>query len=682
MGGLRGASEDSDQITGPFLYTMTVLFDHSSMEIHKRAQILSAQKAAGSFAVEVGKQAEEIGWILDELGDSKFVRIIPTVWVIGRTRDEARDMSARVKRLWEGEPLPFAMQEESYLNPTLLVMSLPFGCYTDKTTIRLLARDFTVPVKAAVLMAPVQADYRGGGRPALTYVGRKGQLITVDIFDRRINNYNFIVAAESGAGKSFLLNNLCQNYYGNGALVRIIDIGGSYRKLCTLCSGRYIDIGEENLCLNPFDMGFSLDGEDRQSAMAYDYPAYTSSVRGQPLDGTGASVAIVISNDVLDSDIQAQFDDQGFTKTTGKLAPKVNRLLVNGGSPFDQTLSGESSLDVEQALGGAPGAAVTLVNLPTLSNEDVIAGYRAVVEANRFDIVSSSFGQCELFFGPAYNGGVDASDTYKVQEQLFMQGNAQGITFVASSGDGGALSCASTDIVAGSTADATLGVNYPASSAFVTSVGGGNLVTTVNFRTTESRYRAENGLGDPEIPSPVFGGNTVIEGAIFGAGGGRSALFAMPAWQRQVGLSGKARAQPDVGFFVGGCPGIAVQPCGPDRSGAILYVGGQVARVIGTSVAAPQFAGALALVRQFKGQRLGNINPLLYARAAQQNRAVTAPGLQPYNRGQAGFDGVYFANQPSVRYNYIFGNGSMNIRTLFEMTSLAPAGNPKSPSNP
>ena len=267
MGGLRGASEDSDQITGPFLYTMTVLFDHSSMEIHKRAQILSAQKAAGSFAVEVGKQAEEIGWILDELGDSKFVRIIPTVWVIGRTRDEARDMSARVKRLWEGEPLPFAMQEESYLNPTLLVMSLPFGCYTDKTTIRLLARDFTVPVKAAVLMAPVQADYRGGGRPALTYVGRKGQLITVDLFDRRINNYNFIVAAESGAGKSFLLNNLCQNYYGNGALVRIIDIGGSYRKLCTLCSGRYIDIGEENLCLNPFDMGFSLDGEDRQSAI-------------------------------------------------------------------------------------------------------------------------------------------------------------------------------------------------------------------------------------------------------------------------------------------------------------------------------------------------------------------------------------------------------------------------------
>jgi conjugal transfer ATP-binding protein TraC len=105
-------------------------------------------------------------------------------------------------------------------------------------------------------------------RPALLYAGRKGQLITLDLFDPRINNYNFIVSAESGAGKSFLLNNLCQQYYAQGALIRIIDIGGSYRKLCTLCSGRYIDIGEEALVLNPFDMGFALDGDDRQSAIS------------------------------------------------------------------------------------------------------------------------------------------------------------------------------------------------------------------------------------------------------------------------------------------------------------------------------------------------------------------------------------------------------------------------------
>ncbi|MFX5602703.1 hypothetical protein ABTD90_19335, partial [Acinetobacter baumannii] len=91
-----------------------------------------------------------------------------------------------------------------------------FGLYPDGRTMRMLERDFRMPVKAAVLMAPVQTDFRGGGRPALLYTGRKGQLITLDLFDPRINNYNFIVSAESGAGKSFLLNNLCQQYYASG----------------------------------------------------------------------------------------------------------------------------------------------------------------------------------------------------------------------------------------------------------------------------------------------------------------------------------------------------------------------------------------------------------------------------------------------------------------------------------
>ncbi|MCI1756268.1 MAG: hypothetical protein LKM31_11085 [Sphingobium sp.] len=104
--GCAGVAEDSDQIGGPFLYTLNILFDHSQFEIHKRAQILSAQKAAGSFAVEVGKQIEEIGWILDEVGNSRFVSVIPMVWVFGRDRHQAREMAARAKRLWEASRCP------------------------------------------------------------------------------------------------------------------------------------------------------------------------------------------------------------------------------------------------------------------------------------------------------------------------------------------------------------------------------------------------------------------------------------------------------------------------------------------------------------------------------------------------------------------------------------------------
>ena len=52
--------------------------------------------------------------------------------------------------------MPWLMQEESYLLPVLLPMALPFGLYPEKRTIRMLERDFKMPVKAAVLLAPAQ----------------------------------------------------------------------------------------------------------------------------------------------------------------------------------------------------------------------------------------------------------------------------------------------------------------------------------------------------------------------------------------------------------------------------------------------------------------------------------------------------------------------------------------------
>jgi conjugal transfer ATP-binding protein TraC len=249
-GGMRGSSEDSDQIGGPFLFTLNVLFDHSAFEIHKRAQILSAQKAAGSFAVEVGKQIEEIGWVLDEGGNSRFVSVIPTLWVFG----ESVPRPARWRRgqaAVGSNPLPWMVQEESYLNPILLAASLPFGLYPDRRTVRMLQRDFRMPAKAAVLMSPIQTDFRGGGRPALLYTGRKGQLVTLDLFDPRINNYNFVVSAESGAGKSFLLNNLCQQYFAQ-ARSSASSISAAATASSARCARAATSIiGEEHLVLNP-----------------------------------------------------------------------------------------------------------------------------------------------------------------------------------------------------------------------------------------------------------------------------------------------------------------------------------------------------------------------------------------------------------------------------------------------
>ncbi|OLK88878.1 hypothetical protein IXO884_19290, partial [Xanthomonas oryzae pv. oryzae] len=74
----------------------------------------------------------------------------------------------------------------------------------------------------------------------------------------------------------------------------------------------------------------------------------------------------------------------------------------------------------------------------------MLAGYRQIVQDNEADVVSSSFGVCEKYFTAAYNSGRDATSVAGLFDAVFKQGNAQGITFVTSSGDNAGLECADT----------------------------------------------------------------------------------------------------------------------------------------------------------------------------------------------------------------------------------------------
>jgi subtilase family serine protease len=426
---------------------------------------------------------------------------------------------------------------------------------------------------------------------------------------------------------------------------------------------------------------------------AYHYPSYQSILpNGQRLDGTGVSVAILMSDLLFPQDVAAFFNHENFTKTTGKLPPVVKTELINGGGAIDGPGSFEASLDVQQVLGGAPGSSVTLISLPDLSDDNILAGYGYIVDENRFDVVNSSFGACEALYTKAYNDGVDYTSVLGVYDDIFKQGNAQGITFVASSGDNAALQCPSVDYFSGSSsAKFVKGVSTPASSPRVTAVGGGNLVTIADG-TLSSNYFAENGYGDPLIPYDPYGNGTNLSGGYWGAGGGVSKLNKKPAYQYFVTSgSDSLRTLPDVGMQVGGCPGgISQLPCGPDRSAAITAYGigtpaGGYYGVIGTSVSSPEFVGALALYIQQQGRRQGNINYFLYSQSALQtsNGGTRAPAdLQFYRRNQPGFDGAYNGSYPSASYNFIYGNGSPDVRRLFGFTDYKLAGTPQTSSNP
>jgi conjugal transfer ATP-binding protein TraC len=252
IGGYSGPQEDGTQLTQKFWWTTTVFFNTKPADIRRKASFMAAQRIGGSLAKDLARRNVEMSQVLDQLEHDKFVDVISSVWVFADSEEEMHKAVARTRGLWEQQR--FVMQRESHIGLAMLIVSLPFGLHLVKGNVVTLDRHFTMSAKAAAHLFPVQADFGGRMRPVQLYVGRKGQIVEIDVFDKRANNHNFLVCANSGAGKSFMMNKLVDDYYGAGAKVRIIDIGYSYQKQTMLKRGRYVDVGQERgrLCLNPF----------------------------------------------------------------------------------------------------------------------------------------------------------------------------------------------------------------------------------------------------------------------------------------------------------------------------------------------------------------------------------------------------------------------------------------------
>ncbi|MEJ0046873.1 MAG: S8 family serine peptidase [Rhodospirillales bacterium] len=319
---------------------------------------------------------------------------------------------------------------------------------------------------------------------------------------------------------------------------------------------------------------------------------------------------------------------------------------------------------------------------------------------NIVDAVSSSFGACELLYFPKFNNGQDERDVVRNLHELFLQGNAQGISFLASSGDEAGLECPTLKYANGGNSKFVKGVSTPASDPNVTAVGGTNLVTNVTAGSLDSSYSTENAWSDPEVPYDPYQTGGLLRGGVWGAGGGYSHLWKLPEFQNGFPTgSTKWRALPDVGMQVGGCPKNLAQInktppyCtggnnpkngngNADRSAVEVAVnvglGGGFGGFIGTSVASPEFLSVVALLIEAHGNnRLGNLNDYIYSLAKGQ--ASGGPAF--YHTGIPGYNGlVNTLLAPS--YSLSTGVGTPVVNSFLIETSVPAAGVPQTPSNP
>ncbi len=323
-GDVWGLKGDGNQINCPFAITVNVLFEKLNAKLHGKCNFVLQQKAVGSLAPSLHRKQEEYMWATGELekGRTPFVRIMPIIWTFCDDEDSSRENTARAKRLWENQG--FVMQEDRGILGILLYSSLPFGLYNIGTNISMIDRDFILDGKSAARFLPIQGDFSGGGSPSLLMVGRKGQIATIDIFSKRSLNYNCMVAATTGSGKSFFTNYLLFNNYATGARIRIIDLGRSYEKTCDVVAGKYIAFTEKSeIIINPFGNVSNIK-EDIGILSSVVAQMIYSSTRQQPVELQMGLIKSAIRHTYETKGNDGQIDDvQEYLRNADKYLAKL-----------------------------------------------------------------------------------------------------------------------------------------------------------------------------------------------------------------------------------------------------------------------------------------------------------------------------------------------------------------------
>jgi len=320
------------------------------------------------------------------------------------------------------------------------------------------------------------------------------------------------------------------------------------------------------------------------------------------LDGSGETVAIIdayaaptIVSDVNQWSINRGLPTMTANQFTQVVAPGTYHHPERGLKQDPQGWYGEETLDVEAVHGMAPGADIVFVGAPN-NFQDLDAALNHVVDRALAQIVSNSYG----FDTELLPGGF-----IKPVEDTILQGVVEGIGIYFSSGDNGDES-----LVEGYTT-----TDWPASSPFVTAVGGTTLAVGAS-----NNYLFETGWGTYTSSWTGTAWSPTPPGTwLYGGGGGVSRIFAEPRYQQGVvpnsvftaqGRTGRvvpdisANADPNAGYLIGETQTF------PD--GTVKY---SEYRIGGTSLSSPLVAGIMALADQAAGAPHGFANPVFYANA-------------------------------------------------------------------
>jgi subtilase family serine protease len=304
------------------------------------------------------------------------------------------------------------------------------------------------------------------------------------------------------------------------------------------------------------------------SPQAYQVAYGVAPLLSRGINGSGETVVMPeLAETPPSTDIRqdlATFDSR-FGLPPAKL--RVINTIARSATPY---LAGDEEVeDTEMVHAIAPGATLDVVLVPadaTSSSANFAAAAIKVIQtgvALHAAVVSISASEGEHFFTRGEVARMHAA---------LEQARDHHVTFVASSGDTGAISDDGPPRQ----------VSLPASDPLVLAVGGTIL--------------------DATQPTGTYLGEMAWNGGTDASGGGYSSLFPRPAYQDGLARAGATRGVPDV-----------AANADSDTAMAIEYSDGELRPATGTSASTPLWAAVIALADQQVGRHLGFLNPAIYA---------------------------------------------------------------------
>ncbi|MGO8958146.1 MAG: protease pro-enzyme activation domain-containing protein [Streptosporangiaceae bacterium] len=328
------------------------------------------------------------------------------------------------------------------------------------------------------------------------------------------------------------------------------------------------------------------------------------------IDGTGSTLAIVDAYDspTLLSDAQLYFrlNDPTHPLSSSQFTNFTPPIVDDEGECSGSGWFSEAALDVESSHSMAPGAHINFVGAQDCFDTSLLAAEQTAITSGA-SVVSNSWGDTlgDLFTDAATKAAFD---------NTFLVAAATGVSILFSSGDFG-----DNFAISGIAAP-----DYPASSPFVTAVGGTSLeIDARNNRQAEYGWStAKQVLCEPPTTTNCGTATTPLGKLALQAagGGGTSYTYTQPYYQapvvplalalRNAPIFGPVplRVIPDISMDADASTGmlIGLTQTFPDGVYYDQFKEG------GTSLASPLLAGVIADVNQAAVIPLGFLNPALY----------------------------------------------------------------------